>query len=168
MATSEKEQSVLVELIKDSDRPRKQIASVLGMSESEFSRTVGSLRERGIIKKFTVDIDYGKIGYPDTGIFMFSLNDRNQAEGILPKLAEINEIIEIHEVFSEDHDIIVKIMCEDNKRIREVCKRISSLEEVKNDSHTFTIIFAGTAKSVRGIDLSPHQNLNLSVRNAAK
>jgi Lrp/AsnC family transcriptional regulator for asnA, asnC and gidA len=150
---SEKEKLVLRALLIGSNRPRKQMAMDIGMSESDFSRTTKGLMDAGIIKKFTIEIDYKKLGYPDVGLFVFSLKDKKYIKEVVRKLREYAEIIEIQEVFGEEHDVIIRIMAENNERIRIISEEISSMEEVNSDAHTFTLIFALNYKREAGVDI---------------
>jgi DNA-binding Lrp family transcriptional regulator len=150
---SEKELKVLKELVNDSRRSRKVMASAVGISEPEFSKTVSKLENAGVIKKFTISIDYRKLGYPDLAIFLFSLSDKRAVNDVVGKLNSYKEIIEIQEVFGEDHDLFVRIMSENNERIREISTEITNMDGVNSDSHTFTLIFARTHKKNEGIEL---------------
>ena len=150
---SDKERNVLRQLITDSSRSRKLMAGNVGLSEPEFSKTTKKLVDSGIIKKFTVALDYKKLGFPDRGIFIFSLKDKKFMKTVVAQLLKYKEIIEIQEVFGEDHDLIVSIMAEDNERIRIISDEISTLDEVKSDAHTFTLIFALNYKREDGVEI---------------
>lgn len=148
---SPKEANVLRALLKDSSIARKNIAMSLGMTEPDLSKTITKLKHDGVITKHTIDLNYDKLGYPDIGIFIFSVSDKKNMKLVADKLLQFKEIIEIHEVFGDTHDMIVRIMAENNHRIREICDEISNFDEVRAEETTFTIIFARTYKLERGV-----------------
>jgi len=59
---SDLERSVLKELIDDSSKTFADIAKKLGVSRQAVAYNVSSLKKKGIIKRFTVDVNYEKLG----------------------------------------------------------------------------------------------------------
>jgi DNA-binding Lrp family transcriptional regulator len=59
---SETENKVLAALIKDSSRTFAEIAKELNLSRQAVAYNVSSLKKKGVIKRFTVDVDHGKLG----------------------------------------------------------------------------------------------------------
>lgn len=153
MNLSEKETKVLRELLSNSDRSQKQMSAASGISQSDFTRVKQDLVGRGIIKKFTVDLDYKKIGYPNTALFLFSVLNKKELQIVIDEIKNIPEVIEILEVFGEDHDIIIRLMCEDNERIRAICKEITENKNVNSGANTYTIIYSAKYKLERGIPI---------------
>lgn len=152
-ALTEKEQGIVHELFTNSNRPYKEIAFKLKMSESAFSRTVTDLTRRGIIKKFTIDIDYEKLGYSEGALYMFSLHDKKKMDEVIEKIMNIKGITEIYEVFSDQHDVVLRLMCERNTDITKIVKNISEFPEVNGDKSTFTIILADEHKRLPGVEV---------------
>ncbi len=62
MELSETEQRVLRLLVEDSNRSFAEIGKKLGLSRQAVAYNVSSLRRKGVIKRFTVDIDYRSLG----------------------------------------------------------------------------------------------------------
>jgi len=50
---------VLSSLYEDSRKPVAKLAKELGVSRATVARTIGSLLKRGVISRFTVDVNYG-------------------------------------------------------------------------------------------------------------
>jgi len=65
--------SLLLELLKDSKRSDREIATVLGVSQPTVSRMRWRLEEEGVIKDFTVIPDFVKMGYEIMAIVFFKL-----------------------------------------------------------------------------------------------
>lgn len=150
--TSEKERKVLEQLLKDSNRQNKLMANNSGLSESEFSKTVKHLLVGSkIIKNYTVDLDYEKLGYSQSALFLFAVENKRGIDKVVEGLKHYKEIIEIQEVFGSEYDMFIRIMAKTNHRIREICDEVVKLENIKGDNHAFTLIFAKTYRHERGI-----------------
>jgi Lrp/AsnC family transcriptional regulator, leucine-responsive regulatory protein len=145
---------LLRELLKNSRATQKVMGARLNLSPKRMSEGIAALEERGIIKKFTADIDYAKLGYVIEGFFLFSLKEKTG-----PALAKIKDflskqpsIIEVHELFGRDHDFIIKIMCKDNSELRSICEEINDLDNIKTEvSYTYAI--AKTDKKDPGVPI---------------
>jgi len=148
---TDKELKVLRALVKDSDLPRKQIAGDLEMTEPDFSRTVKKLVAQGVIKKFTVDLDFNKLGFRDSAMLILSVKDKKMLKEVVPRLLNYREIIEVQEVFGADYDLVVRFMAEDNHRIRSICKDIEEWEETNSNVNQFTLVFGHTHRNDRGV-----------------
>jgi hypothetical protein len=87
------------------------------------------------------------------GIFIFGLKDKKSMGDVVRKLQRYIEIVEIQEVFGDAHDVIIRVMAENNERIRQICKEVEEWEEVNSDARSFTLIFALTHRREPGIQL---------------
>lgn len=148
---SEKEKRVLKVLSENSDRPQKELAVLSGMKEPEFSRTKKELITRGVIRKYTVQIDYRKLGFPELGVLFLSVFDKKAIRDVVSSVLEIPEAIAVFEVFGQDFDLVIKLMCEDNQHLREVTEKITNLENVRAGEHTFTIIYSRVFRDESGV-----------------
>ena len=150
---TEKELKVLRVLSENSDRPQKQLSVLTGLSEPEFSRTKKDLFSRGIIRKFTIEIDYRKVGYPELGVLFASIVDKKTIRKTVQDIQEIPEAIAIFEAFGMEFDLVVKLMCRDNERLREVSEHITNMENVRAGEHTYTTIYSRVFKDDPGVPL---------------
>ena len=148
---TEKELRVLRVLSENSDRPQKELAVLTGMKEPEFSRTKRDLISRGIIKKYTIQIDHRKLGFPDVGVLFASVFDKKSIMETVNKILLHPEAIAVFEVFGQDFDLVIKLMCRDNEHLRHVTEEITSLENVKAGEHTFTIIYSRVFRDEPGV-----------------
>jgi DNA-binding Lrp family transcriptional regulator len=150
---SVKELKVLQVLADNSDRPQKQLAVLAGLSEAEFSRTKKELFSKGVIKKFTIDIDYRQVGYPNLGVLFVSIVEKKAIRETAAAIMELSEAIAVFEVFGQAYDLVIKCMSKDNPHLREVTRKITEMENVRAGPNTFTIIYADVFKDERGVPI---------------
>jgi Lrp/AsnC family leucine-responsive transcriptional regulator len=133
----DKDNAILTKLRLDSSRPVSEIASDLGMPRTTVQERVKKLSKDGIIKKFTVQTDYSKIGKPVTAFILVSFlagSGVSQKEAA-QKIAEIPDIFEVH-VISGDWDIIAKARGESIQSIGELV--LDRIRNVKGVERTLT------------------------------
>jgi DNA-binding Lrp family transcriptional regulator len=73
---------ILNQLNADSSIANSRLAEVIGLAASTTLMRVRGLLQRGIIQKFTLDIDYNKLGLGVQAIVFLSL--RRQDEATMP------------------------------------------------------------------------------------
>ena len=66
----EKDKKILKELKKNSRNSTKNIAKNIQIPRVTVHDRIQKMQEKGIIKKFSVNLDYKKIGFP-TEVFVF-------------------------------------------------------------------------------------------------
>jgi DNA-binding Lrp family transcriptional regulator len=108
------ELQILARLEQNATAPRKEIAFSLGISEASLSKRVSSLSAEQYISKFTIDVDYAKIGFPVTSITFFKLqNPSNDLEALLSDLVKLPYAVEVATI-SGEWDVMVRWVCRDN------------------------------------------------------
>ena len=113
---------ILRHLIRDARQPVTSLASVLGLKETTVRRRIKRLVENGVIRRFTIALDYAKAGNPITvlmGVNVGSMPGPKVAEA----LRGINNIVEIYTVTGE-FDLILKIICRDIPCFEEIIEKI--------------------------------------------
>ena len=136
-AMEDKDIAILIKLRLDSGRSISEIASDLGMPRTTVQERVKKLTKDGVIKKFTVQIDYSKTGKPVTAFILVSFlagSGVSQKEAA-QKIAEIPDIFEVH-VISGDWDIIAKARGESIQSIGELV--LDRIRNVKGVERTLT------------------------------
>jgi len=114
----------------DGSLPFTEIARKLGLNESTVRKRVMSLRERGVIKKFTVVIDPAKIGYNTVAMVGIDADPPKLLE-VAQKLCEIRETRYVA-TSTGDHMIMAEIWAEDSKELsRVLSERVGTIEGVK-------------------------------------
>jgi len=124
---NEKDEKILNILRDNSRLSYTEIGKILKLSEGAIRKRVRKMIEEGIIKKFTVIIDYKKIGKVEslTGINV-------SPESLLKVIGEIKKIDKINGIHltSGDHTLIVDIVADSFEELDEIHKKIESIEGV--------------------------------------
>jgi Lrp/AsnC family transcriptional regulator for asnA, asnC and gidA len=150
---SEVEYKILDELYTDAHRARKRIANKVGISEPSLSKKIADLQDTKIIKRFTIDIDYEKIGYTTHAITLIKLGaqTRDAFTHKMELIANLDEAIELYTVFGE-WDLCVRWMCRDNAHLMEVLSHV--LETAGDGSKFETLPLPQVRKRERGVRLA--------------
>lgn len=117
-------------LREDASVPFTEIARRLKISESTVRKRVTNLKQKGVIKKFTVIIEPSKIGLNTVAIVGVDVDP--------PKLLEVSQnLCEIPETLyvatsTGDHMIMTEIWTKDGRELtRVISEKIGSIEGVK-------------------------------------
>lgn len=95
------DKKILTALRKDSDRARNLIAKEAGLSEPNLSKRVKLLQHDKILKKFTVALDFDKLGFDTHSVTLIKMKEQGQDDALIRKLTTINEAIEIYSLLGE-------------------------------------------------------------------
>lgn len=99
---------ILRSLAQDSRASLKSLSRDVGLSSPSVSERIGRLTNSGVIRKFSVDIDWSRLGYSVSSYVSISVKsgyDRNQVFGELLKLHIVEEIA----VVTGGRDFLVKM-----------------------------------------------------------
>jgi len=106
------------------------IAQKLKLSESTIRKRVQALKERGVIKRFTVEIDPAKIGLNTVAIVGIDVDPPKLLE-VAQKLCELKEIRCVA-TSTGDHMIMTEIWTKDGRELtRLISEKIGPIEGVK-------------------------------------
>ena len=119
---------LLDKLTEDSSRTWKQLAQELSVSDTAIRKRVKKLRENGIIKRFTIEIDQRKLGYELTSFIGFDA----KAEEYVAILDEIKTWKEVQSIFqtSLDHDFLMECWFKNNDDLTSFIVRLERLKGV--------------------------------------
>lgn len=140
----EKDTLILEELRKDGRLSTVDLAKKTGIPRVTVHERIKRLKEKGIIKKFTVLSDYKKLGSETTAFVLiaYSPNKLLQKE-VAEKIAKIQDVYEIHLIAGE-WDMVAKVRGKNLEEIgRLVLERIRKIEGV---AKTFTLACFETIK----------------------
>jgi Lrp/AsnC family leucine-responsive transcriptional regulator len=133
----EKDELIISKLRFDSNKPVSELASELQLPRTTVQERIKKLVQSGIIKRFTLQLDYSKIGKPVTAFILVSFlagTGVSQKEAA-QKIAEIEDVYEVH-VISGDWDIIAKARGQSIQSIGELV--LDKIRNVKGVERTLT------------------------------
>lgn len=114
----------------DSRIPFTEIAKKLKLSESTIRKRVQALQKKGVIKKFTVEIDPSKIGIRTVAIVGVDI-DPTELLTAAQKLCEIKEVRAVA-TSTGDHMIMTEIWTKDGRELTKlISEKIAKIDGVK-------------------------------------
>lgn len=141
----EKDLRILRELKEDSSRSVKEIAKRLGIPRTTVQERINRMRRKGVIKGFTIKLDYSKLGKPITAFILVSFmpGPHISQKKLAHQIAELPDVHEVH-LISGEWDILIKVRGASMEEIGElVIERLRAMEGV---ARTVTCASFYTAK----------------------
>jgi len=132
------DQRILDALLENSDRSRRDIARRVGISEPSVSKKIANLKSEGLIRGFTVNIDYDKVGFHTNAITFLRLRNqsRETAATVVQSFWKVNEAVEIYSTFGEWH-LYVRWHCRSNAHLMDLLKNAMPPEVEHSQTVTF-------------------------------
>jgi len=141
----EKDKKIIEELVKNSRNSTKNIANNIKIPRVTVHDRIQKMKEKGIIKSFTANIDYKKMGLP-TEVFIFvsfqSGLDISQRE-LAKRISKINGIFEVH-IISGEYDLLLKVRGESLEEIGKLV--VDKIRKLKGVGKTLTFACFETIK----------------------
>ncbi|MGB9719586.1 MAG: Lrp/AsnC family transcriptional regulator [Candidatus Anstonellales archaeon] len=131
----EKSLYILKILSKDSRFSCREIASLLRMHPATVMKKIKEMEREKVIKKYTVSIDYEKLGYP---ISAFVFVQYEVGKYSLDDLAKISGVIGIYEITGE-YDAVCLIVAKNTSNFKDIIHKIATSPGVKR-TNTATIL----------------------------
>jgi Lrp/AsnC family transcriptional regulator for asnA, asnC and gidA len=124
----EKDEEILLTLMRNSRTPLTRIAKKLGITETAVRKRIVKLEERGIIKSYTAIIDPFFIGY--TGVALIGLD--TTPPRLLPVFEHIKKLPESRyaALTSGDHMIMFEAWCKTSDELYALIKRLGKVDGV--------------------------------------
>ena len=140
---------MILNMLQDNARVSfREIAEKQNVSEATIFVRVKKLKERGIIKKFTIMVSPELLGKPLAAFILMNVEPRKM-RSVVAGLDKIKDIYEIHDV-TGTYYIIAKIRTENRDRLAGIIDRIGLLEGVTS---TETAIVLKSIKEEAKIEL---------------
>jgi len=134
--------SVLLAMLAENCRASlHSLSEKLGMPQTTLYSRIKKLIHKGIIKRYTIDIDYEKLGFEITAIIHIITREGKIRETAL-KLSEHPNIIALYDITGE-YDLLLIARFRRIKELDEFVKWLNSLETI---SRTVTSIVLKTVK----------------------
>jgi DNA-binding Lrp family transcriptional regulator len=126
MEVDKTDKLILFELVQDSRQPVSHIAKTVGLPQQTTSRRIANMERAGIIKKYTLDVDYHKLGFDKHSLYLELQGiDKGDMEGYLKSMANIEEVSCRYTLHSVSRwTFYVSIWARDIKRYNEVQSEI--------------------------------------------
>jgi len=123
-------------LINNSRIPNTKIAKLLNISEASVRKRIKKIIKIGIIKKFTVELNYNLLGYKR--VFIGLNIDKDKVFNILEKVSKNKNISNIY-LAGGDHDILIDFLYTKPEELDEYIKYLQSIEGIKSVWPTIVI-----------------------------
>ena len=121
---------ILEILKKDSRTPFTEIASILGVSDSTIHVRLKKIRDDGVLRGFTVDLDEELLGKKVHGLAMINVN-LGHLEEVISHLAINKNVVRIYETHGAN-DLIVQINAADLDELRQVIMDTRKIENISS------------------------------------
>ena len=119
----------LLKILKENARmPFLHIARLFGVSETAIRKKVKKLKEEGVIRRYTIEIDYKKLGYEVQAIIGLDVKPE-QLINVIEQLKELNEVTSLYST-SGDHVLIAECWFKDSNELMSFVKKLNSMAGV--------------------------------------
>lgn len=124
----ETSQKVLEEYLKDSRQSFREVARKIGIASGTVANRIKELEETGIIKKYTTQLDYEKLGYELTAITEIIVSEGMMIE-VGNNISEISNAINVYNV-TGDSDILIMAKFKTRQELSDFTKTILKMPHV--------------------------------------
>ncbi len=132
------DQRIIEELTIDARMPLVKMAKKLKVSNTLVHQRIRKLKEIGILKNASYQLDPWKLGYKTsayTSIMLTHAKHHRKAEMELAKIPEIVECVNI----SGRYALMVRIFCHNNRHLRDIIyEKIQPIEGVEGTNTTIS------------------------------
>lgn len=131
------DRKILAILQKNSRTPLREISKEVGLAESTVYERIKKMKERGIIKRFTVLLNPHSLGL-DMLAFVLIKAKAGMYSAVADELVRHPKIVEVYET-TGDYDMIAKIRARDSEELNDFLDRIGDIEGVES-THTMVAL----------------------------
>jgi Lrp/AsnC family transcriptional regulator for asnA, asnC and gidA len=124
--------------------PLIQLSKKLKISNTLVHQRLKKLRDAGILKNATYQLDAWKLGYQSSAFVQIMLTNAKLHRGVEEELAKIPEIVECVNIAGR-YALIVKVYARNNRHLRDVIyEKIQPIEGVEGTNTTMSFETAFT------------------------
>ena len=132
------DKKILLQLIKNSEQPVKEIAKKVGASRQTVAKKIEQLKTAGAIDSFTVRLSPEKFGL-GTKAYIFLREDpigelRKKNE---TSIKQFHQVTEFYRLFGR-YSAVLEVLVKDSKELTKLVKRIHGLKGVR-ETETFIV-----------------------------
>lgn len=125
----EVDRSLLAELRRDATQPYAALGQAVGLSAAAAHDRVRKLRERGVIRRTTIDVDPVAMGLPVLAFVLIEAGAWMGDESTGTALNAIEEIQEAH-IIAGPATLLAKVRTATNTDLQDVLRRIYAIDGV--------------------------------------
>jgi Lrp/AsnC family transcriptional regulator for asnA, asnC and gidA len=108
---------ILRMLQSNANRTYSEMGRRLRVAHSTVYERIKRMEQYGIIKKYTVFVDFEKLGKKYVTAIMTIFTDPKLTEEVAERLSETSEVVEVDTSLSEELLIIAKVIAEDQEKL---------------------------------------------------
>ncbi|MGQ9479231.1 MAG: Lrp/AsnC family transcriptional regulator [Thermoproteota archaeon] len=138
---------ILRELIEDSRTSYRKLAEKLRIAPGTVLSRIRKMEKNGVLKKYTVNVDYHKLGYMVTSVTEVTVSKGKLME-VEKKLAELPGVCVVYDV-TGDVDAIVIGRFKSPEELSRFTKKILSLPNVERANTHFVLTIVKEDFSIR-------------------
>ncbi|MBU0765542.1 MAG: Lrp/AsnC ligand binding domain-containing protein [Bacteroidetes bacterium] len=129
---------IITMLLRDAKIPYLEIANKLKVSLGTVHLRIKKMEAAKLIKSFTLDADFYRLGYTITAFIGLIINSKMH-ESVVEQMLAIDEVVELHHTTGKYH-MFAKIVCEDPRALREVLiNKINSIDGIDKTETTISL-----------------------------
>ena len=134
----ELDQKILLQLLKNSEQPIREIATKVGASRQTVAKKIERLKATGVITSFTAKLNPEKFGLT-TKAYIFLREDprvevRRKSEQAIEKF---HQVLGLHRLFGR-YSAILEVLTKDKEELTRLIRRIHRLKGVR-ETETFIV-----------------------------
>jgi len=129
--------SILNILTKNAKKPYTDVARKVHVSGGTVHVRMNKLEDAGIVRRATLDLDYGKLGYSLTAFLGVYLAKSSLYDTVFEQLTMIDEIITIHYT-TGNYSMFLKLLCKDTTHLKDILH--DQIQRIDGIVRTETII----------------------------
>jgi len=119
----------IIKILQENSRtPYLEIAKALGVSETAIRKRVKKLEEKGIIRKYTIEVDPKKLGFEVNALIGIDTKPENYL-AVLETLKTMKQVISLYSA-SGDHMILIECWFQNSKQLTQFCKKLQEIKGV--------------------------------------
>ena len=117
---------------RDSSTTFVELARQIGISDATVHFRVRRLMSEGVIKKFTISLDYDLLGYDHLAFVGINFKPSVNVDATIDKLVNLEEVLELYEMHNS-YDLFLKIRAKDFDQLRDIVEnKIRALPNILN------------------------------------
>jgi Lrp/AsnC family transcriptional regulator for asnA, asnC and gidA len=140
---------ILGELYQDSRQSYRELSEKMGMPEGTLYKRVSRLRDSGVLKRFTIDLDYTKLGYEITALISIRVDGQYLVE-VENQISKDPGVMEVYDI-TGDFDALVIAKFKTREDLNALVKKIIAMPHVKRTSTTIALNIVKEEHWVEGL-----------------